>query len=71
MERLGRRQDRVLRALTTGMPSPFAVATEDPWLCGILVKVDCDTGRATHIERVRLDSSNLKTPADGPPADDD
>ena len=68
---LGRRKDRVLRALTTGMPCPFDVATEDPWLCGILVKVDSDTGRASHIERVRLDTSNLNAPINGATPDDD
>jgi len=49
---LGRRKDRVIRAITTGMPSPFDVATGDPRMCGIIVKVDSDTGRSRHIERV-------------------
>ena len=49
---LGRRKDRVLRSLTTGMPSPFDVATDDVRLCGVLVKVDSETGRAQAIERV-------------------
>jgi len=50
---LGRRKDRVLRALTTGLPSPFDVATDDVRMYGILVKVDADTGRARRIERIR------------------
>ncbi|MBN2561944.1 MAG: TIGR00282 family metallophosphoesterase [Phycisphaerae bacterium] len=49
---LGRRKDRVLRALTTGMPTPYDVATGDEKLCGIVVKIDSDTGWAYHIERV-------------------
>ncbi|MEK6644073.1 MAG: TIGR00282 family metallophosphoesterase [Planctomycetota bacterium] len=49
---LGRRKDRVLKALTTGMPAPFDVAVGDPRMCGILVRVEAETGRATHIERV-------------------
>lgn len=49
---LGRRKDRILKSLTTGLPSPFDVATDDVKLCGILVKVDSDTGHARHIERV-------------------
>jgi len=56
---LGRRKDRVLRALTTGLPTPFDVATGDPRLCGIIVKVDSDTGRAQHIERVCVDERSL------------
>lgn len=51
---LGRRKDRVLRAITTGLPSPFDVAIGDPRLCGIVVRVDAETGRASHIERVRV-----------------
>lgn len=54
---LGRRTDRVLKATTTGMPAPFDVATGDVKVCGILVKVDSETGRARHIERIREDVS--------------
>ncbi|MBK8269469.1 MAG: TIGR00282 family metallophosphoesterase [Planctomycetes bacterium] len=56
---LGRRKDRVLRSLITGLPTPFDVATDDARLSGILVKVDSDTGRASHIERVRVDEKSL------------
>jgi hypothetical protein len=51
---LGRRRDRVLKAITTGMPAAFDVATGDLRLSGILVKVDSETGRAVHIERISL-----------------
>lgn len=54
---LGRRKDRVLRAMTTGLPTPFDVAVGDPRMCGILVKVDGQTGRAKHIERVCFKSN--------------
>lgn len=56
---LGRRKDRVLRSFITGLPTPFDVATDDSRLCGILVKVDSDTGRAQHIERVRVEEKSL------------
>ncbi len=49
---LGRRKDRVLQALLTGMPAPFDVAVGDVRLCGVLVTVDAETGRARRIERV-------------------
>ncbi len=65
---LGRRKDRVLKALTTGMPAPFDVATGDPRMCGILVKVDSETGRASHIERVRVEGE-LEEGAHGDPTD--
>ena len=52
---LGRRKDRVLKAMTTSVPTPFDVATDDPRLCGILVKIDPATGKSFHIERIRVD----------------
>lgn len=53
---LGRRKDRVLKALLTGLHAPFDVATDDIRLCGLLVSVDSTTGRAAHVERIRVDS---------------
>ncbi len=52
---LGRRKDRVLRALLTNLHTPFDVAADDIRLCGILARVDASTGKATHIERIRVD----------------
>lgn len=52
---LGRRKDRVLRAMTTAVPTPFDVAVKDPRMCGILVSIHPATGRAERIERVRID----------------
>ena len=49
---LGRRKDRVLKHLITGMPAPFDVSKDNPKLCGLLVRVDRDTGRAQSVERV-------------------
>ncbi len=51
---LGRRKDRVLTALTTGMPAAFTVASGDPRLCAILATVDPLTGRAEAIERIEI-----------------
>ncbi len=51
---LGRRKDRILRYLISGLPAPFDVATEDVRLSGVLVRVDSDTGKTQHIERIRV-----------------
>ena len=51
---LGRRKDRVLKFMTTGMPHFFEVATGDPRICGILATVDEIGGHALAIERVDL-----------------
>jgi hypothetical protein len=53
---LGRKKDRVLHALTTSMPAPFDVASEDVRLCGVLVDVDPDSGKAVSIERIEVRS---------------
>jgi len=54
---LGRAKDRVLSSLITSVPAKFDVATGDPRLCGIVVRVDGTTGRATTIERIRFDGT--------------
>ena len=48
---LGRRKDRVLKHLLTGMPHFFEVATGDPKMCGIIVTIDEVGGHALSIER--------------------
>jgi metallophosphoesterase (TIGR00282 family) len=56
---LGRRKDRVIRTMITNLPNPFDVAIGDIRLCGVIVKVDGATGKAVHIERVRVDATNV------------
>ncbi len=51
---LGRRKDRVLKHLITGMPFHFEVATGDPRMCGILTTVDETTGKAISTARCDL-----------------
>ncbi|MBI4563837.1 MAG: TIGR00282 family metallophosphoesterase [Planctomycetes bacterium] len=51
---IGRRVDRVLHKLVTGMPAPFDVATGDVRLCGAVATIDSDTGRAVAVKRVVL-----------------
>ena len=51
---LGRDRNRVLRFLTTGMPTYFDVCTGDVRLCGAVVEADAETGRATSIARLNL-----------------
>jgi hypothetical protein len=62
---LGRKKDRVLHTLTTSMPTPFDVATEDVRLCGILANVDPATGKALSVERIEV-HSEVKAAASGP-----
>ncbi len=51
---LGRRKDRVLKYLTTSMPSRFEVASDDVRICGLLVALDPHTGKAQKAERIEI-----------------
>ncbi|MEM9347042.1 MAG: TIGR00282 family metallophosphoesterase [Planctomycetota bacterium] len=51
---LGRRADRVVKHLTTGMPAAFDVAEGNAKASGVLVTADPATGLATAIERIDL-----------------
>ena len=59
---LGRRKDRVLTSLTTGVPTRFEVATEDLRLSALLATIDEETGRATSAERIEV--AGRKTDSD-------
>lgn len=52
---LGRRKDRVVGTMKTGIPSPFDVAIHEPALCGVLARICTRTGKAEHVERIRVD----------------
>jgi metallophosphoesterase (TIGR00282 family) len=55
---LGRRKDRVLKQMTTGMPQPFDVATGDVRLCGAIAEIDPATGAGISMERVEVRGEN-------------
>ena len=56
---IGRRIDRVMETTLTARPTEFDVATEDVRLCGAIVSVDPETGRATAIERLCVREAEL------------
>jgi hypothetical protein len=70
---LGRKKEKVLSALVTGMPTYFDVATHDLRVCGALVAADSATGRASAIERLVIPVTEAQlaareaAPAEGPP----
>jgi metallophosphoesterase (TIGR00282 family) len=51
---LGRDVQRVLKAMTTGVPTEFDVAENDVKLCGVTITAESETGRAVSIERLCL-----------------
>ena len=44
--------DRAIRKFLTGMPSQFQVAKGPAMVCGVVLEIEDDTGRALSIERV-------------------
>jgi metallophosphoesterase (TIGR00282 family) len=64
---LGRVKNNVLQSLASAVPHPYDVAEGDPRLCGILVRVDTQSRRAIHIERIRVDGVDLGPPHDPEP----
>ena len=49
---LGRKKDRVLSAMVTGVPKSFDIAEDDLRLCGIMAEVNAATGRAISVRRI-------------------
>jgi metallophosphoesterase (TIGR00282 family) len=56
---IGRRIDRVLETRLTANPTAFDVATDDVRLCGSIVEVNADSGRALSIERLCVREAEL------------
>ncbi len=54
---IGRRIDRVLETVQTFRPTHFEVAGGDCRLCGTIVEVDPDSGRAIGIRRIVVDQA--------------
>ena len=59
---LGRRIDRVLKHMTTGMAYPFEVAVGNPRVQGAYIEIDSETRNATHIETIELAADVTQPP---------
>ncbi len=64
---LGRRRDKVIPTLITGMPRHFDVATGDLRLHGALVTADTETGLASGIERIAVPVETEAEASEGEP----
>jgi len=51
---IGTDKEPVLYRFRTGLPARFEVADGPGVICGVMIEVERDSGRAVHIERVRL-----------------
>ncbi len=59
---IGRDVQSVLKRMTTGMYSPYGMGHGLEAVCGVLVTVDADSGRARAIERIQYDADRSKPP---------
>ena len=59
---LGRRVDRVVHHMSTGLPSAFDVAEGNPFVQGVLIDIDPSSRLATHVERIALPADVSQPP---------
>jgi 2',3'-cyclic-nucleotide 2'-phosphodiesterase len=50
---IGIRKELAIEKFLTQLPVRFEVAKKDSWLCGVLVDVDGETGRALKVQRIQ------------------
>lgn len=64
---IGMKKEPIIQHMLTQMPVKFEVETTGPLLLtGALITIDAQTGKATHIERVRVIDENSTVPVDHP-----
>jgi metallophosphoesterase (TIGR00282 family) len=50
---IGQNKEKIISRFVTSLPQRFEVAKEDPWLCGVVIDVDEQTGSARDITRLQ------------------
>lgn len=50
---IGQIKEKIIKRFVGGMPTRFEVATNDPVLCGVVIDIDEQTGRARAITRIQ------------------
>lgn len=64
---IGMKKEPIIHNMLTQMPVKFEVEQTGPFiLCGIIVTIDSETGKATHIERVRVVDESETSPTGDP-----
>jgi len=58
---IGMKKDAVIRNMLTQMPVKFEVETEGTMIMtGVIIDINSETGKATHIERIKVIDTDLK-----------
>jgi metallophosphoesterase (TIGR00282 family) len=58
---IGIKKEIILDRFMTRRGRKFETASGDPWLCGCIVECDPQTGRASSIERIRIEMNRPET----------
>jgi len=68
---IGMKKEPIIQNMLTQMPVKFEVETTGPFiLCGVVVTIDANTGKATHIERVKVLDEGSVVPVENPDFND-
>ena len=51
---IGQNKEKIIKRFLTSIPNRFEVAKEDPWINGVLVEVNDETGLAQKIKRLKV-----------------
>jgi metallophosphoesterase (TIGR00282 family) len=64
---IGREKRSVLRHMTTAMHAPFGIGEGEEAMCGVILEIRTDSGRAARIERIEYKADHSRPPfADDP-----
>lgn len=62
---IGMKKEPIIQHMITQMPVRFVVETSSPViLCGVVVEIDTATGKAVHIERIKVVDDDIKVTDD-------
>jgi metallophosphoesterase (TIGR00282 family) len=56
---IGMEYESSLPRFLTAMPTKFETAKSNPWMCGVIIDLDDETGRARGIQRFKLTEKDL------------
>jgi len=59
---IGRDAESVLKHMTTAVPTPYGVGSGGEAMCGVVAKIDEQTGRTREIQRIQFDADPRRAP---------
>lgn len=58
---IGMKKEPIVQKFITKRGRKFEAASQDPWLCGVVIDIDEETGLSRSIERIRIERKDEKT----------